>query len=130
MDEFIHLSAGHIRDIHDLIIQDQPGLPGARPDLTPESLVHRVLNRVAYDPHTYRSIETVAALYAEAIARGHVFNDANKRTALTCMLIFISINGYTFTIQSEEMLADKIVDVAEGRLEHIAFGRWLKHHIS
>ncbi|WP_265302302.1 hypothetical protein [Verminephrobacter eiseniae] len=35
----------------------------------------------------------MASLYAEAIARGHVFNDANKRTALTCAIAYIEQQG-------------------------------------
>ncbi|MGN7981296.1 type II toxin-antitoxin system death-on-curing family toxin [Burkholderia sp. 22313] len=32
----------------------------------------------------------IAATYAVAIARGHVFNDANKRTGLTCALTYMA----------------------------------------
>ena len=32
-------------------------------------------------------------MYAEAIARGHVFNDGNKRTALACALTYSEAQG-------------------------------------
>lgn len=84
LDELIHLSATEIKDIHDSILLNNSGLKGSRPDLSVEALVGRIHSNLSYQ--TFTSIDEVAALYAEVIAKGHVFNDANKRTALISML--------------------------------------------
>ncbi|WP_261318313.1 type II toxin-antitoxin system death-on-curing family toxin [Burkholderia cepacia] len=47
-----------------------------------ESALHRVENHAHYAG--LDDVFGIAATYATAIARGHVFNDANKRTGLTC----------------------------------------------
>ena len=53
----------------------------------------------------------IAALYAEAIARGHVFNDGNKRTALTCALAYLSEQG--INVRKDPILEDATVMLAE-----------------
>jgi death-on-curing protein len=123
MEDFIHLSADEIQDTHDSILEDYPGLQGTRPDLSVEALVGRIHTNLAYQP--IDTLEDIAALYAEVIARGHVFLDGNKRTALVSMLNFLDINGYTLEA-GQIVLADKMVDVTEGRLGYKQFALWLK----
>lgn len=43
----------------------------------------------------------LAALYLVAIARGHVFNDATKRTAFNTMMLFLRRNGVKLTDRPE-----------------------------
>ena len=76
----------------------------------------------------FYSIEEVAALYAEVIAKGHVFNDGNKRTALVSMLTFLDLNGYSL-VADQEAIADKMVDISEGKLGYIQLALWLKPKI-
>ncbi|VBB10419.1 death-on-curing family protein [Burkholderia stabilis] len=54
----------------------------------------------------------IAATYATAIARGHVFNDANKRTGLTCALTYMERQGISISRLAD--LEDLMVDVADG----------------
>lgn len=76
------------------------------------------------------SISDVAALYGEVIARGHVFLDGNKRTAMTSMLAFLEINGFRLeNLGSNITLADKMVEVAEGHLPRDMFAMWLRSRI-
>jgi death-on-curing protein len=58
-------------------------------------------------------------MYAEAIARGHVFNDANKRTALTCAISYIEQQGYH--VKRDPVLEDLTVMLAEGNLSRDDF---------
>src|SRR6218665_1749826 len=59
---------------------------------TPEQ--KRIVTEVVRRPgRRDRDVIGMASLYAEAIARGHVFNDANKRTALTCAIAYIEQQG-------------------------------------
>jgi death-on-curing protein len=54
----------------------------------------------------------VAAMYAVALARGHVFNDANKRTALVSALTYLETEG--ITLRRSAQLEEIMVDVAQG----------------
>ncbi|WP_348638668.1 Fic family protein [Variovorax paradoxus] len=49
----------------------------------------------------------IAALYAEAIARGHVFGDANKRTGLTCATADLAQQG--IHVRNDPVLEDVTV---------------------
>lgn len=75
--------------VHDEIIANLGGLPGfagpGRGGL--EAALARVENHAIYAG--LDDVLGIAALYAEAIARGHVFNDGNKRTALTCAITYL-----------------------------------------
>ncbi|MAR89298.1 MAG: type II toxin-antitoxin system death-on-curing family toxin [Pseudomonadota bacterium] len=122
LDDLTHLTALEIRAIHDSILMGNPGLKGSRPDLSVDSLIGRIHTNLAYQPAA--SIAEVAALYAEVIARGHVFNDGNKRTALVCMLTFLDLNGYTLKAD-QNAVADQMVDLAEGKLGRQLFSTWL-----
>lgn len=124
IDQLIHLSGSEITAIHDSILEGYAGLKGSRRDLSVDAIVGRVHANIAYK--TLESIEQVAAMYAEAIAKAHVFNDGNKRTALVSMLTFLDLNGYDVLPMDQNALADKIVDLAEGKLDFKSLAMWLK----
>ncbi|WP_299948683.1 type II toxin-antitoxin system death-on-curing family toxin [uncultured Microbulbifer sp.] len=88
-----------------------------------ESLTGRIHHNIFYG--SFHGIEEVAALYAEAIAKGHVFNDSNKRTALISMLTFLEENDVGVDADQEH-LAEWIIDLADGRATHKEFAPWLK----
>lgn len=69
-------------------------------------------NRIDYDG--LDDIFDIAAMYAVAIARGHVFSDANKRTALVTALTYLSLQGVE--IPRELFLEELRVWVADGRI--------------
>jgi len=126
-EELIHLSALEIREIHDSILEGYSGLKGSRPDLSVDALVGRIHSNLAYKP--FNSIDEIAALYAEVIAKGHVFNDGNKRTALVSMLTFLDLNGYRL-IADQNAVADKMVEISDGKIDHKKFAMWLKPKLS
>jgi death-on-curing protein len=98
--------------VHDEIIKELGGLPGfAGGGL---ASVEAALARIENHAH-YAGLDDVlgiAALYAEAIARGHVFNDANKRTGLTCAITYLSQQG--LSIKQDPVLEDLTVMLAQG----------------
>lgn len=57
----------------------------------------------------------IAAMYAVAIARGHIFNDANKRTALVASLTYLMLQE--IDVERNARLEDDLVHVAEGKLD-------------
>lgn len=40
------------------------------------------------------SVSNSAAAYSFGLSKNHLFNDANKRTALIAIWLFLGLNGY------------------------------------
>nr|WP_218905038.1 type II toxin-antitoxin system death-on-curing family toxin [Paraburkholderia bryophila] len=108
---------------HDEILRDLGGLGGfaggGRGGV--ESALARVENHA-----TYNGIDDVfgiAAMYTIAIAQGHVFNDGNKRTGLTCALAYLKREG--ITIPRTQDLENAVVGVARHEVDHELFAQYL-----
>ena len=102
-----------VMEIHDLILSTESGLDGGHGIGPLEGALGRISSHLQYAE--VEDIYEVAALYAVALARGHVFNDANKRTALVTALTYLQIQGVD--IPRSDDLEEVMVDVAEGRLD-------------
>lgn len=88
----IYLSFDEILNIHDSIIFQFGGLSGLRDDGT---YLRSALARPQQHYHyTKCTVPVLAAVYIDAIACGHVFNDGNKRTSVKCSELFLIRNGY------------------------------------
>lgn len=85
------VSSQEVIEFHDRLISRDGGIPGMAEPGRADALIHRVLNMHHYDGVT--DIYDLAAVYLVAIARGHIFNDANKRTALLVAQVFLKRNG-------------------------------------
>ncbi|CHW64115.1 death on curing protein [Salmonella enterica subsp. enterica serovar Typhi] len=72
-----------------------------------EAIIGRVQARVAYEEIT--DLFEVSATYLVATARGHIFNDANKRTALNSALLFLRRNGVQ-VFDSPEISVSSVAD--------------------
>ncbi|QDQ28435.1 type II toxin-antitoxin system death-on-curing family toxin [Chitinimonas arctica] len=108
------ITASKVAEIHDLILATEPGLQGDHGIGPLEGALARVENRIEYE--ALDDVFEIAAMYAVALARGHVFNDANKRTALVMALTYLSLQGVD--MPRSEVLEDIMVDVASGELDH------------
>ncbi|MCP1575660.1 hypothetical protein J2S30_004039 [Herbaspirillum rubrisubalbicans] len=77
-DFLITFDAGFVVAVHDELLSTEPGLPGMAGGGIDalESALHRVADRTYYDG--LDDIFGIAAMYAIAIARGHLFNDATS----------------------------------------------------
>ncbi|OBR52364.1 type II toxin-antitoxin system death-on-curing family toxin [Paraburkholderia tropica] len=117
------LDAAFVLQIHEEILQDEPGLGGfAGPGFAGlESALQRVENWAAYAG--LDDVFGTAAMYAVAIARGHLFNDANKRTALVTALTYLRLQD--ITVDRCARLEDDMVAVAEGALDAQEFANIL-----
>ncbi|GLU32550.1 type II toxin-antitoxin system death-on-curing family toxin [Trinickia caryophylli] len=109
------LDAAFVLQIHEEILLEEPGLPGfAGPGFAGlESALARIDNWAAYAG--LNDVFGIAAMYAVAIARGHIFNDANKRTALVAALTYLKLQD--INVERNARLEDDMVHVAEGRLD-------------
>jgi death on curing protein len=116
------LSPELVEAIHDAILN--PGeLPGRAKDKSLESALARVDNRLAYG--MVADAFDLAAAYAMAIARGHCFNDGNKRTAYRTMHVCLDLHGITVAWETEE-IGQIIIRCAQGMMADGDLADWLR----
>ena len=116
------LSAEWVEAIHDAVLN--PGeIPGRARDKSLEAALARVENRLAYG--MVSDTFDLAAAYAMAIARGHCFNDGNKRTAFRTMHICLDLHGITIPWQPEE-IGQIIIRCAQGVMEDGDLADWFR----
>jgi death-on-curing protein len=119
---FFTLSAELVEAIHDQVLN--PGeLTGRALDKSLEGALARVENRLAYD--LIGDAFDLAAAYAVAIAQGHCFNDANKRTAHQAMDVCLDLNGIQITWTAID-IGPVIIRAAQGMLDEGEVAEWLR----
>ena len=67
----------------------------------------------------------LAATYAMALAQGHVFNDANKRTAYACMNLCLIKHGIRIAFEIKA-IGEIIIKVTEGHMDERELAEWLR----
>ncbi|MBZ0122568.1 MAG: type II toxin-antitoxin system death-on-curing family toxin [Roseovarius sp.] len=116
------LSAELVETIRDGVLN--PGeLPGHAGDKSVESTLARVENRTVYGMVT--DIFDLAAAYATALAQGHCFNDANKRTAHQSMDVCLDLNGIEIAWTPDEV-GQQIIRLAQGLIGANDMAEWLR----
>jgi death-on-curing protein len=117
------LEIDYVITAHDEILRDLGGLPGfaggGRGGV--ESALARVENHAIYNG--VDDVFGIAAMYTVAIAQGHVFNDGNKRTGLTCALAYLKQEG--ITIPQTKDLEEAVVGVARNEVDQELFAQYL-----
>lgn len=108
--------------IHDQVLN--PGeLPGLALDKSLEGALARVENRLAYD--MIGDAYDLAAAYAVAIAQGHCFNDANKRTAHQSMDVCLDLNGIQINWTATE-IGPVVIRAAQRLMDEGELAEWLR----
>lgn len=119
---FVFLTAETVEAIHDAVLN--PGeLQGRAMGKSLESALARVDNRILYG--LVGDVFDLAALYALAIARGHCFNDANKRTAHQAMDVCLALNGVEM-VWNHEDIGQQIIALAQGLIDDGHLADWLR----
>jgi death-on-curing protein len=119
------LTAGLVIRIHDEVLN--PGdLAGLARDKSLEGALARVDNRLAYG--LINDAFDLAAAYAMAIAQGHCFNDANKRTAFRALQICLAAHGIR-PLWTAESIGPVIIRAAQRRLDEGELADWLRAHL-
>lgn len=110
-----HLKAWELIRLNEKLLSQYGGLKITRSsnrDARVEALCCRIRSLFEYgDDHT---LAGTAALYCEVIARGHAFGDANKRTAVNALYLFLHRNSQSTQVPAG--LSDVIVKVATGEM--------------
>ena len=119
---WILLSPDLVEAIHDEVLN--PGeLQGRARDKSLEAALARVDNRLAYG--MIADVFDLAAAYAIAVARGHCFNDGNKRSAFRVMNAVLALNGVAMTWDTIDV-GQTIIRAAQGLLEEPDLADWLR----
>jgi death-on-curing protein len=119
---FALLTPEIVEAIHDAVLN--PGeIAGRARDTSLEGALARVDNRLGYG--LIHDVFDLAAAHAVAIARGHCFNDANKRTAFRSMQTVLVLNGTRLTWETEET-GQWIIRVAQGAAGEAELAEWLR----
>lgn len=111
MDEIVYLTTNQVIAIN--TVQIRLYSPKEQIGVKDPSLLDSAINRPkqsVFGQDAYPSIYEKAAALFESIAKNHAFHNANKRTALASLIIFLKINHYRWTMGIEEE-QDFTVDV-------------------
>jgi len=119
---YVLLNADIVEAIHDAVLN--PGeLSGRALDKSLDGALARVDNRLVYG--LIEDIFDLAAAYCVAVATGHVFNDANKRTSYKTMIVCLHLNGVRIAHETVEA-GDLIREVAQRRIDEETLADWLR----
>lgn len=100
-DQCVHLTVEQVMEIHTVAISMFGGCDGLREPMLLESAVAAPLASFG-GVSTFSDTNEVAAAYLYYLCSNHPFVDGNKRVALGACLVFLQINGYTTTPDSED----------------------------
>jgi len=119
---FLLLSTEMVDRLHDEVLN--PGeLSGRALDKSLDGALGRVENRLGYG--MIDDAFDLAAAYAVAIAQGHCFNDANKRTAFRTMNAALALNGIGIRWTAEDV-GPVIIRVAQRLMDESELALWLR----
>lgn len=113
-----------IAEFHDFTIREHGGLPIFRDKGFFEHAVARPWMTAFGDP-VYDTPFLKAAAIAEAIARGHPFNDGNHRTALAAAHMVLGLFGL-IPLATDDEQRDVIMKLGGGTLSIEQYSDWLQ----
>ena len=111
MGEVVYLTTNQVIAIN--TVQIRLYSPAEPIGVKEPNLLDSALNRPkqsVFGSDAYPTIYEKAAALFEFIAKNHAFHNANKRTALASLIIFLRLNNYQWTMGIEEE-QDFTVDV-------------------
>ena len=111
--------------LHDQALREYGGLQGVRDEGLLQSALGRPVNRHAYGDTATLDGFDLAASYAFGLASNHPFNDANKRTAWGCCVLFPKANGVGLSVAAPDVVGT-MVDLVQGRIDEAGFAAWLR----
>jgi len=82
----------------------------------------------AFEDDAYPSIYEKAAALFVSLGQNHPFQNANKRTAFTALVIFIQLNGCTFDMD-QNAAEDFTVDMVNHKYTFQEIVRIIKQHV-
>lgn len=71
------------------------------------------------DTELFPTLFQKAAVYAHHIITGHIFLDGNKRTGLSCAILFLELNGCTLCLDINDSIIELGFKIADGSITDI-----------
>ena len=122
MTEVIWIDLPEVLAIHARQLDEHGGASGVRDEGLLESALARPQQLFAYgEPDVF----DLAAAYTAGIVQNHPFVDGNKRTGFVVGILFLELNGPTFTA-SEADATQAILNLAAGEINGDEFASWLR----
>jgi death-on-curing protein len=115
-----------VRAIHVELLKEHGGLQGPPREGALEAALARPQHLFFYSKKR-ATLPTLAASYGFALAKGHCFNDGNKRVAMATIDVFLQLNGRELTA-SEEDAASTILALAAGDITESDLSKWIERH--
>lgn len=109
--------------LHDRLLSLHGGASGVRDDGLLRSALARPRQHAAYGDAP--DIVQLAAHYTAGIIRNHPFMDGNKRTGFVLGVLFLEMNGYSFTAGQVDA-ANAAIALASGDLDEPGYALFLK----
>jgi len=109
--------------IHYDQLQAHGGLAGVRDENALESALARARQRWTREPAT--DIPTLAAAYGFGLCQGHPYRDGNKRVAFVTVVVFLTLNGWTFEAPESEVVTAMLA-LAAGKSKESDLATWLR----
>lgn len=97
---------------------------GVRDETLFQAALGRPLNKWHYEEKR-PSIFELAAAYAFALCKGHVFHDGNKRTAHAIAAVFLDLNGWTHDCPEPEVVLT-MIGVDDGSIKEHELAAWFR----
>lgn len=73
----------------------------------------------------HKGLHEMASAYAYHLCQNHPFIDGNKRTALTCTLVFLELNGVIIS-DPKGLLKTEMLQIASGKREKVKLAELLR----
>ena len=127
MTEPIWINLRVIKAVHDRQINEHGGLPGLRDEGLLSSALSRPENFFHYS-EPKPDVAELAAAYGFELAKNHPFNDANKRTALIAMRLFLKLNGCDLVASPDDKYKT-IIRVAASDISEDELAHWVRNNL-
>lgn len=111
--------------LHDQALREYGGAQGLKSEGLLQSALGRPLNKLGYAEPGALDLFDLAAAYAYGIASNYAFNDANKRTAWSCCILFLKVNGVQLAVEATDVV-ERMLQLVEGQLDEAGFAAWLR----
>ena len=111
--------------VHDQVLRDYGGIQGLKDEGLLDSALNRPVNKFAYADPGSIDLFDMAAAYAYGLAKNHAFNDANKRTAWGCCVLFLKVNGIEIDIPAPVVI-ECMPLLASNQIDEAQFARLLR----
>jgi death-on-curing protein len=113
--------------LHDRLLALHGGAPGLRDEGLLNSALARPQQHYANDEAP--DLVDLATAYTAGIVRNDPFEDGNKRIGFVVGVLFLELNGYSFTAREEDA-AHGVLELASGKLDEAGYSAFLRENVS